>query len=164
MYLAYSDRWMTFKALLKKLQKKHYPSVRAFAQALGIDDPSRLSRGNPFDVYWCLRLAQVTGENPSFILRTANKGEIATLIENLYGAGKLLLTPEQQALLDAFDVIANPRARQALITIAQEAASQAGGSGQSGTGTPSEPGMPPPPPDKEPYKMAHVFPRRSRIR
>jgi hypothetical protein len=150
--------------LLKRLQKKHYPTVTAFAQALGIKDPSRISRGNPFDVYWCLRLAEVTGENPSVILRAANKGDIATLIETLYGTSKVLLTPEQQTLLNAFEGMA-PHARQALITIAKDLAGQHSG-GQSGTGSSGEPGMPPPASDRGPdYKMAHLFQqRRSRAR
>jgi hypothetical protein len=84
MLFSYTLFRMAFKALLKRLQRKHhYPSVQAFAEALGIRDASRLSRGKPFDVYWCLRLAQVTGEPPSVVLRAANKGAIATLIEAL---------------------------------------------------------------------------------
>jgi hypothetical protein len=156
---------VTFKSLLKRLQKKHFASVSAFAHALGIGDPSRLSRGKPFNVYWCLRLAQITGENPSMILRAANKGDVATLIESLYGSGKVLLTHEQQAMLEAFDAIQAPDARQALLTIARHAASLSGSS-QGGTGSPGgEPGLPPSFPDKGPdYKMAHLFQRRSRAR
>lgn len=155
---------VTFKSLLKRLQKKHFPTVHAFAHALGIVDPSRLSRGKPFNVYWCLRLAQVTGENPSVILRAADKGDVATLIETLYGTGKVLLTPEQQVLLDAADAM-TPRARQALIAIAQEAAGQRP-QGQGGAGSSGEPGLPPPAtPEKGPdYKMAHIFQRRARTR
>lgn len=155
---------VTFRSLLKRLQKKHFPTVTAFAHALGIQDPSRLSRGKPFNVYWCLRLAQVTGENPSVILRAADKGDVATLIETLYGTGKALLTPEQQTLLDAFEAMA-PHSRQALITIAKDVAAQHSGGG-SGTGSTGEPGLPPPAsPDKGPdYKMAHLFQRRSRAR
>lgn len=155
---------VTFKSLLKRLQKKHYPSVRAFAQALGIGDASRLSRGKPFDVYWCLRLARVTGENPSLVLRTANKGEIAQLIEELYGSSRFLLTPEQQALLEALEAIPDPFTRQALIHMARRTAGL-GGSSQGGTGTDGG-GSVIPPTDKDPdYKMAHVFqPRRARVR
>jgi hypothetical protein len=155
---------VTFKSLLKRLQKKHFPSVTAFAQALGID-ASRMSRGKPFNIYWCLRLAQVTGENPSVILRAANKGEIATLIENLYGSGKVLLTPEQQMLLDALDSLQDPRARQALIVIAQQAAGlrgagTPGGSESTGGGS----GVPPPPQKDPDYKMLPIFQRRARTR
>lgn len=155
---------MTFKALLKKLQKKHYPSVRAFAHALGIDDPSRISRGNPFDVFWCLRLAQVTGENPSLILRTANKPEIAAMIEELYGTSKPLLNPEQQAMLEGLDAIRDPTIRQYLIRIVRWAAGLDDGRGHGGSGT--EGGGPIIPPEKPPdYKMApHVFARRARSR
>lgn len=155
---------MSFKVLLKRLQKKHYPSVRAFAQALGIEDASRLSRGKPFDVYWCLRLARVTGENPTVILRAANKGAIAALIEDLYGATGTLLTPEQRALIEALDAIPDPFIRQSLIALARRAAGLNGGTSQGGTGTEGGPMIPPT--DKDPeYKMAHVFqPRRARTR
>jgi hypothetical protein len=155
---------VSFKSLLKRLQKRHYPSVRAFAHALGIEDASRLSRGKPFDVYWCLRLAQVTGENPSLILRAANKGAIATLIEALYGSSRTLLTPDQQALLEALDAIRDPVIRQALIALARRAAGLDGGTSQGGTGT--EGGGPViPPSNKEPdYKMNPLFGRRTRVR
>ena len=154
MQLTYSLLHMStaFKTLLKRLQRKHYPSVRAFADALGIKDASRLSRGQPFDVYWCLRLAQVTGEHPSVVLRAAQKGAIATLIEALYGSGRPRYTPDQQALLEALDAIRDPTVRKALITIARNAAGLAGGE-QGGT----EDGGPlmPPQTNKDPdYKMA----------
>jgi hypothetical protein len=154
---------MTFKTLLKRLQK-NYSSVRAMGIALGIS-PERISRGTPFDVKGCLHLARVTGENPSVVLRAANKGEIATMIETLYGPGKALLTPEQQALLEALDAIREPDIRHALITAARRMAGLTG-TGQTGSGSAdggSGPMIPPTgtPPD---YKMAHVFARRARSR
>jgi hypothetical protein len=155
---------MTFKSLLKRLQKKHYPSVRAMAHALGIEDASRISRGQPFNVFWCLRLAQVTGENPTVILRAADKGDVAMLIESLYGSSQPLLTPEEQMLLEAFHALPRPESRQALIQLARDAAFGTGGRGTGG-GT-NDPGSMPPPTDKGPeYKMApHLFQRRARTR
>ena len=154
---------MTFKTLLKRLQKKYYPSTVAFAQALGIKDASRLSRGQPFDVYWCLRLAKVTGEHPSVVLRAANKGLIASLIEELYGAGRRLHTPEQQAMLEALDAIHDPAVRRAILFLARNAAGLDGGT-QGGT----EEGGPlmPTPSDTDPdYKMGPVLqPRRAQTR
>jgi hypothetical protein len=153
---------MTFKTLLNRLQKR-YSTVRGFAKALGCA-PERISRGTPWDVYWCLRLAQVTGENPSVVLRAANKGEIATMIETLYGSGKVLLRPDQQIMLDALDAIQSPYYRQLAIDMTRGLAglpgtAQGGSSTEGGSG----PAIPPPgtPPD---YKMAHVFARRARSR
>jgi hypothetical protein len=117
---------MSFRTLLKRLQKKHYPTVRAMAQALGID-PSHLSRamgpsGQPFDVLRCLRLAQITGEPPGAILRAAGKHDIAVLIEGLYGTPNRLLTPQQQQLLEALATIEDPVVRQSLLVLARRAA------------------------------------------
>lgn len=108
----------TFKALLKRLQKAHYPSTTAFAAALGID-ATRISRGTPFDVRGCLKLSHLTGEPPSVVLRAAGKGDIATLIESLYGPGQPLLTLEQRQLLDAFSRITRSEDREALLRIAR---------------------------------------------
>jgi hypothetical protein len=112
-----------------------------------------------------LRLAQVTGENPTLVLRTANKGEIATMIETLYGPGKTLLRPDQQALLEALDAIQEPYYRQLVIDMTRRLAGMTGtAQGGSGTEGGSGPMIPPgggAPPD---YKMAHVFTRRARSR
>jgi hypothetical protein len=160
---------VTFRALLKRL-KKHYPSVRAFAAALDVD-PSHLSRamsatGQPFDVRGCLRLATVTGANAGEVLRAAGKGDIADLIEHLYGPSHASLTPEQQQLLDALSRIGDPNVRRSLIEIASAAAegtnrgSQGGTGGVGGVGGPGGGTLPPP---KEPdYTMAEIGPRRVR--
>jgi hypothetical protein len=156
---------MTFKGLLRKLRHKHYgDSTRAMAHALDID-PSRISRGTPFDVHGCLRLAQLTGENPSVVLRAANKGHIATLIEALYGAGKTLLTPDEHAILEAFNALPRPESRRALIQIARDAAFGTGGQGTQGGESSGDPGALPPLTSKGPdYKMSQLFQRRARTR
>jgi hypothetical protein len=91
-----------FAELLSRLATR-FPSRRAFAIAIGTD-PSRLSRamnGDPtmFDVLRCLYVARATRENPSVVLRAAGKGEIADLLEELYGEPK---TPEALMVLHAF--------------------------------------------------------------
>jgi hypothetical protein len=155
---------MTFRALLKRL-KKHYPSVRAFAYAIDVD-PSHLSRamsatGQPFDVRGCLRLAVVTGANPADVLRAAGKTEIADLIEQLYGAPQVLLTPEQQELLAAFSAILDPVVRQSLITLARSSGTGGGGSiGGEGSGEPGPGGVLPP--RKEPDYTMRDDPRHAR--
>lgn len=92
----------SFATLLHRLATR-FPSRRAFAIAIGTD-PSRLSRamnGDPtmFDVLRCLYVARATRESPSVVLRAAGKGEIADLLEELYGAPK---SPEALLILHAF--------------------------------------------------------------
>src|SRR5579885_1214122 len=80
-----------FKTLLNRIAAG-FPSHRALATALGVT-PSRLSRAMtgtggefPFNVTNCLRLAQLSGESASEILRAAGKKDVADLIEALYGS------------------------------------------------------------------------------
>ena len=114
----------SFAALLRKL-KKQYPTVKAFAQALDVD-PSHVSRAMnddalPFDVRGCLRLALVTGENPGMVLRIAGKGEIAGLIEQLYGAPTKRLSSRELELLKVFHRIARRDVQRSLIEVARAA-------------------------------------------
>jgi len=152
---------MTFRSLLKRLQKKHYPSVRAFAEALGFTDASCISRGTPFDVRGCLRLAQITGEDPTIVLRAAGKADIAALIEVLYGPSRTLLSTEQQALLTAYGQIRRADYRQAILVLVRAAAAA------PSTGTAGDPevgggfGGPMPPVGEPPQKMSE-YPRRTR--
>jgi hypothetical protein len=144
---------VTFRTLLRRIQKTHFGTVRAFAKALKIA-PSHLSRamgahGQPFDIRACLRLAQVTGESPTTILRAAGKGDLAKLIEELYGAPPPLLTVPQRELLEAWDRMPEP-ARQALFVLAREAGGVAGPRG--GTTEPT-PNIPPTPNQGSGYHM-----------
>jgi len=154
---------MTFRVLLKRLSKA-YPTVKAFAQALDVD-PSHLSRAmhteQPFDVRGCLRLARVTGTSPGEVLRAAGKGDIAELIEELYGAPQVLLTGEQRELLAALNAIDEPKVREALLTMARRAAGlEQGGSGSGSAGGHGGPGGGViPPPVKPDYKMHHELRR-----
>ena len=77
-----------FKELLKTAVRA-FPSQQALAEAIGIST-ARLNRAlnkgdHPFNVENCLRLARVMGARPSMVLRSAGKGEVAELIESLYG-------------------------------------------------------------------------------
>jgi hypothetical protein len=95
-----------------------FPNRSAFAKAMGLN-ASRLSRALntgdfPFNVANCLRLAQVSGESPSVVLRAAGKGDIADLIEALYGRDRNeLLSAEERALLDQWRRL-DPNARAGL--------------------------------------------------
>lgn len=95
-----------FKTLLNKIAGR-FPSRTALAKALNIT-PSRLSRALntgdfPFNVENCLRLAKVSGEPPSEVLRAADNGEIAELIESLYGPEKTVTDPAIVTLLTNWD-------------------------------------------------------------
>jgi hypothetical protein len=153
---------MSFRSLLKRLQKKHYPaSVRAFADALGID-ASRISRGTPFDVRGCLRLAQLTGEDPTLILRAAGKSDIAALIESLYGTSRPQLSADQRAMLTAYQQLSVEK-RPTVLLIARALAAP-GGAGSAGD--PAEgggDGGPMPPVGEPPQTMREFHERRTRL-
>jgi plasmid maintenance system antidote protein VapI len=109
-----------FQELLAEV-RKGYSSQKEFAKALGID-PSRLSKAInlgefPFNAENCLRLAKLSDKAPSAILRAAGKGDIAELIESLYGKQWTdLLTKEEQELLRAWQA-QTPEEQQALLTL-----------------------------------------------
>jgi hypothetical protein len=96
-----------FTALLNQIAAR-FPTRQALATALDLN-ASRLSRAlngtdkhTAFNVENCLRLAQVSGESASTVLRAAHKGAIADLIEALYGPEKRVSDPVVQALLRAW--------------------------------------------------------------
>jgi hypothetical protein len=72
--------------ILPELVTQFGGSKGELAKAVGIR-PSALSRfvHTPPNVETCLRLARVTGANPSRILRAAGRGDVADLLESLYG-------------------------------------------------------------------------------
>ena len=88
-----------FRALLERAAAK-YPSKQAFAKELGIT-PSRFSRvlrgDYSMEVVNCLRLAKLSGEQPSDVLTAAGKRDVADLIEHLYG-DQTLAEPERTLL------------------------------------------------------------------
>jgi len=69
-----------------------------------------------FNIENCLRLARLSGEPPSRVLRLAGKGEVADLIEWLYGPPALTVT--QKHLLERWAYLSAPlqEALLALIT------------------------------------------------
>jgi hypothetical protein len=149
---------VTFQSLLRRLLRKHFKTVRDFAESMNMD-PSHMSRamgrnGQPFDVTGCLRLAEVTGERPGAILRAAGKADLAERIERLYGpAAPVILTPQQQVLLQALDGIDDPAARDSLITIARYLAERAVPSAGSEGGEGGGPVVPPAGRKDPGYKM-----------
>ena len=95
-----------FTELLNRVAKD-FPSRHALAKALKIN-ASRLSRAlngtdpHPFNIENCLGLAKVSGVSASEVLRAANKGKVAELIESLYGPEKNVTDPAVQDLLSTW--------------------------------------------------------------
>ena len=83
--------------LLLDLRKKLGGTDVALAKALGIS-PTHVNRitsdPSSIGVETCLRLANVTAANPSAILRVTRKGEVADLLDRLYGAAAKRRAPE----------------------------------------------------------------------
>lgn len=112
-----------FASLLRRLHRQHkdrYPTVRAFAAALNLDE-THLSRamgprGLPFDVLRCLRLAELTGESAIAVLRVAGKKAIADHLDRLFGEQTSSLTVDQRELLAAYAAV-QPHVRQAVLVI-----------------------------------------------
>jgi transcriptional regulator with XRE-family HTH domain len=112
-----------FKSFLNQIAER-FPSRAALAKRLGIT-PSRLSRALntgdfPLNVENCLRLAKVSGEPPSDVLRAAGKGDVVDLIESLYGA-KSEFTWDERELLNEWRSL-NERARMSLRTLVADLA------------------------------------------
>jgi len=155
---------MSFKTLLRRLRKP-YGSVKAFADALGIE-PSRVSRATPFDVRGCLKLAQLTGENPSVVLRAAGKGDIATLIEQQYGAPAPKPGLDERELAEALHAIPEARTRRLLVDVARSFARlpprPSASNAPDNSGTPPVSGSPPPEGFVHSPESSTLFPRRAR--
>jgi len=155
---------MSFKTLLRRLRKP-YGTVRAFADALGIE-PSRVSRGQPFDVRGCLKLAQLTGENPSVVLRAAGKADIATLIEAQYGTPAPKPTPDERELLAALHAIPEAHTRRLLVDVARSFArlpprASASNAPDNSGSVPPVSGTPPPEGLVHGPDSSTLFPRRA---
>lgn len=93
------EQYREFRDLLIRVARQ-FKTRKAFAEAIDID-PSRLTRAInkgdfAFNAENCLRLAKVSGESASDILRMANKADVAALIEELYGQQSTLSADERQ--------------------------------------------------------------------
>jgi transcriptional regulator with XRE-family HTH domain len=131
-----------FKDLLRRAAKQ-FPSQQAFAAALRIDK-SRLSRAlnkgdYPLNVRNCLKLAELSGESASEILRSARKVEIAELIERLYGReNHEAHVAADRVVLNAWHGIQDDQARTAMLYTMRQLAiggdRSDGGSGEQGGG------------------------------
>jgi transcriptional regulator with XRE-family HTH domain len=104
-----------FRDLLETAARR-FPTKHAFARALGIT-PGRLSRvlggEHSLDVLNCLKLAKLTGLSASEVLRVAGKGDIADLLEDLYGHARPAIPPSIRVIVEQVESLP-PRARNAL--------------------------------------------------
>jgi hypothetical protein len=105
-----------FRELLPELVAQYGGSKAQLAKAIGITPASfsRLTTTMPSaDV--CLRLAAVTHANPSVILRAAGRGDVATLLEGLYGhaatRARSAHKPSDEAFLMALKKVPKDRKR-----------------------------------------------------
>lgn len=87
-----------------------FGSQTALALAIGVS-PSRMSRllGGTYslEVLNCLRLADVSGESPSVVLRAAGKGDIADLLERLYGKDSRGISLKHHRVIELWDRLAS---------------------------------------------------------
>jgi transcriptional regulator with XRE-family HTH domain len=105
----------SFKDLLRKAAQQ-FRTQAEFAEALGIS-LARLNRAlnksehalNPVN---CLRLARITGDPPSVVLRAGGKADLAELIEQLYGRSEF--TSEQKDLIELWSRVDDADDREAV--------------------------------------------------
>jgi plasmid maintenance system antidote protein VapI len=65
-------------------------TLSAFSRAVNVE--------GTFSIENCIRLAQVSGDHPSVVLRLAGKDEMADMLDTLYGADTKLSRREREAL------------------------------------------------------------------
>jgi len=108
-------------------QARRLGSVSAVAKALGIS-PSRLSRVGRGDysleVVNCLKLAQLSGEPATEVLRAAGKGDVADLLESQFGKGRPQLPASHRLLLEKWETIP-PSVREHFLVLIDHAAAGA---------------------------------------
>lgn len=120
--VSHSDHHRRALTDIGRLLRRHlhrFPTQRQYADALGIE-VGRLNRlmngkggGYSLSVLNCLRFAARCGEPPSVVLRAAQKGEIADLIESLYDPMGASITHRERDMLARLRWL-TPQARHGL--------------------------------------------------
>lgn len=114
-----ADRQVTCGPLDKNFEtwvdelRARYGSMRAVAERFGMTE-SGFFRGvkrGTLSVENLLDLARVTDEPPSKVLRLAGKGQVADLIERLYGPGRDSLKDSELRLLERWQNISDAARR-----------------------------------------------------
>lgn len=92
---------MEFQEWVEDQVARRFKTATALASAIGMQ-LSPFVRGvqtGTFNVQNILRLAEVTDEDPSRLLHIAGKGDVAQMIERLYGSGKDSLKASERDVL-----------------------------------------------------------------
>jgi Helix-turn-helix. len=114
------------QTLLQRLVE-HYGTQTALARAIKITD-SRLAKvlkgdSGALNVLNCLRLARVANISPSQVLRAAGKGDVAALIEEMYGDSAQPPLPTGAAATKEWPGL-SPRAKELLRGFLDEVAAR----------------------------------------
>lgn len=120
-----------FQLLLQRTASR-FRSEKALADRLGIGAPRlnrALNKGDfSFNVLNCLRLADASGEHPSEVLRAAGKGDVADLIERLYGVDAEPLASDEREVVELYRGLPD-EVRQSALTFLR--ATRVGGSART---------------------------------
>jgi hypothetical protein len=96
-----------FKDLLESLVRR-YGTRDALGRTIQMSG-SRVGRAidgqYTFNIENCLKLAAATGESPSAVLRAAGKGEVAALIERLYGDKRPMMGASDRELMERWNLL-----------------------------------------------------------
>lgn len=110
----------SFRTFVQGLVTEH-GTAGSVAKAIGMS-LSAFSRGvrleGTLGVEKCLKLAQWSGAAPSHVLRLAKKGEVADLIEDMYGPARSPVSEDERELTELWrDLEPEPDARRAFFTL-----------------------------------------------
>ena len=130
-----------FREWVETLVREKFRTKRALATAVGLTE-SPFGRGveaGSLGVESLLRLAMASETHPSMVLRLAGKGDLADLIERLYGPGRDALTESQRTLLELWDRLPDEESRRNMLftlrAIGNAAAHGGPGRGHEATST-----------------------------
>jgi hypothetical protein len=88
----------TFAALIERLIEQH-GTQDAVAKLLGISSSGLGRAGDTMSFQNLIKLAYKAGLDPSLVLRLAGKGEIADMLESVYGPPAAPLSDEDRRLI-----------------------------------------------------------------
>jgi hypothetical protein len=98
---------VNFQEWVEVVITQRFKTATALATALDMDlsSFSRAVKGGTLNLVNLLKLAHLSGTDPSLVLRLGKKAEEATLIESVYGRGGDQVTAAQRELLDVWSGI-----------------------------------------------------------
>jgi hypothetical protein len=110
---------VTFQQWIEKLIAERFHTSTALATAMGLQLTPfmRGAAAGTFNVVNLLKLAKVVDEHPSVVLRMAGKGDVADLIESLYGPTDV--KPHEREHLVKWRAL-DDQARRAIETLMRE--------------------------------------------